>query len=101
MSVSYKQDVKSIIKVDKPKKYAAIMHNDDFTTMEFVIDILMNIFSKNMEEATAIMMDVHQKQQGIAGIYPRDIASSKVLKAMKLAKLQGYPFKMTVKEMEE
>lgn len=86
------------IKIKKPKKYKVVMHNDDFTTMEFVIFILTDIFNKNESEANKIMLDVHEKGKGVAGIYPYDIAYSKVNKAMSLAKGEGFPFKLTVEE---
>ncbi|MEG0774695.1 ATP-dependent Clp protease adaptor ClpS [Clostridium sp.] len=90
---------KNKVKVKKPKHYNVIMHNDDFTTMEFVVDVLVNIFNKKMEEANKIMIDVHQKGKGIAGVYPYDIAVSKASTAMSLAKEEGFPFKLSVEEV--
>lgn len=90
---------KQKIKVRKPKQYKVIMHNDDFTTMEFVIDVLMNIFNKKFEEANKIMIDVHKKGKGIAGIYSYDIAVTKSSMAMALAKEDGFPFKLSVEEV--
>lgn len=89
---------KSKIKVKRPKHYKVIMHNDDYTTMEFVVYILMNIFKKSAEEATRIMLDVHQRGRGIAGIYPYDIAATKVAAAMAEAEKEGFPFKLTIEE---
>lgn len=86
------------IKVKKPKNYKVIMHNDDFTTMEFVVAILNIIFNKDLEEANKIMMDVHKNGKGIEGVYPYDIAISKANKAMLIAKNEGFPFKLTVEE---
>ncbi|WP_066894204.1 ATP-dependent Clp protease adaptor ClpS [Clostridium nigeriense] len=86
------------IKAKKPKNYKVIMHNDDFTTMEFVVAILNIIFNKDLEEANKIMMDVHKNGKGIAGVYPYDIAISKANKAMLMAKNEGFPFKLTVEE---
>lgn len=90
---------KNKVKVKKPKHYNVIMHNDDFTTMEFVVDILVNIFNKKIEEANKIMIDVHKKGKGIAGVYPYDIAVSKASTAMSLAKEEGFPFKLSVEEV--
>jgi len=90
---------KQKIKARKPKQYKVIMHNDDFTTMEFVIDVLMNIFNKKFEEANKIMIDVHKKGKGIAGIYSYDIAVTKSSMAMTLAKEDGFPFKLSVEEV--
>ncbi|MGG7145001.1 ATP-dependent Clp protease adaptor ClpS [Clostridium nigeriense] len=86
------------IKIEEPRKYNVIMHNDDFTTMEFVVAILNIIFNKGLEEANKIMMEVHKSGKGIAGIYPYDIAISKANKAMIMAKEEGFPFKLTVEE---
>lgn len=89
---------KNKIKIKKPKLYKVVMHNDDFTTMEFVVDVLVNIFNKKIEEANKIMIDVHKKGKGIAGIYPYDIAVSKASTAMTIAKEQEFPFKLSVEE---
>lgn len=89
---------KSKVKVKKPKHYKVIMHNDDFTTMEFVVYILTTIFRKEMLEAERIMMDVHTKGRGIVGLYPYDIAVTKVSLSMQKAKEEGFPFKVTVEE---
>ena len=89
---------KSKIKVKKPSLYKVIMHNDDYTTMEFVLAVLVNIFKKDLGEANKIMMDVHKKGVGIAGIYTYDIAVTKVTKAMNLAKEEGFPFKLTIEK---
>lgn len=89
---------KSKVKIKKPKQYKVIMYNDDFTTMEFVVAILMDIFNRNIDEANKIMFDVHKSGKGIAGVYPYDIAISKSNKAMLLAKEEDFPFKLTVEE---
>lgn len=89
---------KTKVTVKPPRQYKAVMYNDDFTTMEFVVSVLVEIFHKDLNEATAIMLDVHKKGKGIAGIYPYDIAKTKVLRALKSAKEYGFPFKMAVEE---
>ena len=89
---------KGKIKVKEPKKYSVIMENDDFTTMEFVVEILSTIFNKSIEDANKIMLEVHNKGIGIAGIYPYDIALTKLTVAMKMASESGFPFKLTVEE---
>ena len=90
---------KNKIKLKKPKHYKVIMYNDDYTTMEFVIEILMIIFKKSLEEANKIMLDVHKKGKGIAGIYPYDIAVTKVSLAMSKAEEEGFPFKLDIEEV--
>ena len=89
---------KSKVKVKKPNLYKVMMHNDDYTTMEFVLSVLISIFNKEVAESNKIMMDVHERGIGIAGIYPYDIAATKVKKAMNLAKEEGFPFKLTIEE---
>lgn len=89
---------KEKIKIKKPKNYKVVMYNDDFTTMEFVVCILQDIFNKTESESNEIMIEVHEKGYGIAGIYSYDIAISKVSKANCLAKEEGFPFKLLVEE---
>ena len=89
---------KDKVKIKKPKDYKVIMHNDDYTTMDFVIEVLVNIFNKSVIEAEKIMLDVHKKGRGIAGIYSYDIAMTKVATAMSMAKSEGFPFKLTTEE---
>lgn len=89
---------KEKVKVKKPKHYKVIMHNDDFTTMEFVVDVLMTVFKKNINQANKIMMDVHKIGRGIVGVYPYDIATTKVAIALGMAKEEGFPFNITIEE---
>ncbi len=89
---------KSKIKVRKPKDYKVIMYNDDYTTMEFVVDILVSIFDKSYPEAEKIMLDVHKRGKGIAGIYSYDIAATKVRTAINKARENDFPFKLTIEE---
>ena len=89
---------KDEVKIKKPKNYKVVMYNDDYTTMEFVINILMNVFNKKLVEAEKIMLDVHKRGKGVAGIYSYDIAITKVSIAISMAKEEGFPFKLTVEE---
>lgn len=89
---------KNKVKIKKPKDYKVIMHNDDYTTMEFVIKILIKVFNKSFIDAEKIMIDVHKKGRGIAGIYSYDIAVTKVATAMSMAKDEDFPFKLTTEE---
>lgn len=86
-------DVATIVKnkVALPKKYKVLLHNDDYTTMEFVIFILQTVFHKNIDEAEAIMLSVHQKGTGVCGIYTYEIAETKAQKVMSLAKSHSHP----------
>ncbi|ADZ85886.1 ATP-dependent Clp protease adaptor ClpS [Cellulosilyticum sp. ST5] len=86
-------------KVKLPKQYQVIMFNDDYTTMEFVVEVLTQIFNKSAAEAEKIMMDVHKAGHGVAGIYSYDIAMTKAGTAMSWAKEEGFPFKLSVEEV--
>ncbi len=81
-----------------PKMYMVRLHNDDFTTMDFVTMILMKVFHKTASEATAVMMEVHEKGSSPAGIYTYDIAITKKMQTDQLAKEKGYPLKLTIEE---
>ena len=72
-----------------------MFHNDDYTTREFVVTVLMKFFNKTETEATHIMLTVHFKGRGVAGIYARDIAESKVDQVHRYAEAQGYPLRLT------
>ena len=73
-------------KLKEPSMYRVIMHNDHYTTMDFVIEVLMKFFHKSAAEATKIMLDIHKKGKGICGVYTYDIALTKITQVHKLAK---------------
>ena len=85
-------------KLEKPKLYKVILHNDDFTTMEFVIFILVHVFLRSEIEAVTIMFKVHNEGAGVAGIYPYEVAQMKAEKAMNLSRAHEYPLLCTVEE---
>lgn len=86
------------INIGEPKHYKVIMHNDDFTSMDFVVEILIDIFHKNETEAERLMLTVHESGRAAVGSYPYDIALTKVRAASARAKEAGFPFRMTVEE---
>lgn len=86
-----KEDIKNLIK--KPNMYRVILLNDNYTTMEFVINVLMVVFHKSITEATIIMLDVHKKGKGIVGLYTYDIALTKINQVESMAAESGYPLK--------
>ena len=79
----------------EPRLYKVIFHNDDFTTMEFVVKILTTIFQKDEAEAENLMMQVHTNGRATAGIYTLDIAMTKTNKTMKMAREEGFPLRLT------
>ena len=85
-------------KLEKPKLFKVLLHNDDFTTMEFVVFVLEYVFNRSEAESVAIMLNVHNTGVGIAGIYPHDIAYMKSHKTMNLAKAREYPLLCTIEE---
>ena len=85
-------------KLEKPKLFKVILHNDDFTAMEFVVFVLEYVFNRTEPEAFTIMLQVHHEGIGIAGVYPYEIASMKSEKAMNLARSREYPLLCTVEE---
>jgi len=85
-------------KIKEPKQYNVIMLNDDFTTMDFVVEVLTGIFHKDSVTAEAIMLKVHKAGRAVVGKYPYDIAVTRVNKALCRAKEEGFPFRMIVEE---
>ncbi len=85
-------------KLEKPKLYKVLLHNDDFTTMEFVVYVLNTVFMRSEAESFAIMFKVHNEGVGIAGIYPYEVATMKSEKAMNMARAHEYPFLCTIEE---
>ncbi|MFO7708692.1 MAG: ATP-dependent Clp protease adaptor ClpS [Desulfobacterales bacterium] len=84
--------------VTEPPDYRVLIHNDDYTTKEFVVQMLMAVFSKSAEEASEIMWRTHQNGVGLCGVYPRDVAETKVRVATEAARENGYPLMLTIEE---
>lgn len=87
---------RSRTKLKPPSLWRVILHNDDYTTQEFVVFILRAIFRKTDAEAVRIMLDTHQKGKGVAGVYPHEVAESKVLQVKALAEQNEYPLLCTL-----
>lgn len=85
----------------EPRRYKVIIYNDDFTSMEFVVLVLKQVFFKSEEDANALMLKVHHSDKAVVGIYTYDIAVSKVRKATTMAREQGFPLRLTVEPEEE
>lgn len=99
MAVCGKTREETKTRIREPKRYQVIMHNDDYTPMDFVVEILMHIFHKGEEEATVLMMTVHKSGRASVGCYSYDIALTKQQAATQKAREEGYPFRMTVEEV--
>ncbi len=90
--------VKTRPKTKKPSLYKVLMLNDDYTPMEFVVDILEGVFGKGHQEATEIMLHVHYKGVGICGVYTYEIAETKVNQVMDLARKNQHPLQCTIEK---
>lgn len=82
----------------EPPMYRVLLHNDDYTTMEFVVEILMYVFSKSPESAAKIMMNVHQKGIGVCGVYTYEVAETKVNAVHNLASESGFPLRCSMEQ---
>jgi ATP-dependent Clp protease adaptor protein ClpS len=84
--------------VQRPKRYKVLLHNDDYTTMEFVVWILQSVFHHDEATATEIMLHVHRNGIGVAGVYPREVAEARVVKVDALAKAHEFPLRTSMEE---
>lgn len=98
MATETKYEVSEELKLKYPKKYKVYLLNDDYTTMDFVVDILISIFHKTYEQAQDIMLEVHKKGRGMCGVYTHEIAETKVMQVLTKAKDHGFPLKATMEE---
>ena len=82
--------------VEEPHMYKVFLHNDDYTTMEFVVEILIHVFNKSAEDSAGIMLNVHRKGIGLCGIFTQEVAETKVDMVRNLAQEHGFPLKCTM-----
>jgi ATP-dependent Clp protease adaptor protein ClpS len=83
-------------KTDVPRRFQVLLHNDDYTTMDFVVEILMDIFRKSGEEALRVMLNVHENGIGVAGVYVKPVAEMKVHSVHKRARENGFPLRCSL-----
>ena len=88
------------LQVQPPPMFQVVLLNDDFTPMEFVIDVLQELFGKDREEATRIMLKIHLDGRGICGVYSRDIANTKVEQVLMAAQHAGHPLQAVSEPVE-
>lgn len=91
-------DATTAVDVREPRRYRVLLHNDDYTTMEFVVEVLTRIFQKTLEQATAIMLAVHEKGIGVCGVYTEEIAETKVAQVHDRARKAGFPLRCSMEE---
>lgn len=90
--------VRKDVRVKKPRMYKVILHNDHYTTMDFVVEVLVKVFHKNIMDATELMLQVHRNGFGICGVYTYDIAQTKANQVHTMARQREFPLKCTVEE---
>ncbi len=93
-----KEEVDYELMLDEPSMYRVLLHNDDYTTMDFVVMVLKKVFHKTQEQAEQIMLDVHKKGKGVCGVYTFEIAQTKVEQVKLLAKQNEFPLLATYEE---
>jgi len=93
---TYKEETR--VEIKKPRMYRILLLNDHYTTMDFVVNVLVIIFHKTAAEATRIMLDVHEKGRGIVGVYPYDIALTKTMQVEEMARENEFPLKTDLEE---
>lgn len=98
MNTQKETNVMEKIITELPGKYNVILHNDDITPMGFVVEILVNIFSKNRQEAITLMLQIHNEGKGVAGTYIKSIAESKVTLVRDVALKAEYPLSITIEK---
>ena len=98
MSTREDSDVETIEdqKIDEPKLYKVLLHNDDYTTMDFVVYILTRVFGKSQSDAETIMMKIHQEGVGLCGVYTYEIAETKKAQVAQYAQDEGHPLRCSV-----
>lgn len=98
MATDIEYEVNTDLELQEPKKYKVLLLNDDYSTMEFVIEVLIKIFRKDIEEANAIMLNVHKNGKSVCGIYSYEIAATKVAQVKANARKAQFPLKAVLEE---
>ncbi|MDR3301703.1 MAG: ATP-dependent Clp protease adapter ClpS [Spirochaetaceae bacterium] len=93
MGTSYEYAVRKKAKLKEPSDFKVILLNDDYTAMEFVVEVIIRVFHKSAEKAEALMLDVHNKGRAVVGIYTYDIAETKIFEVNRLAAENNFPLK--------
>jgi ATP-dependent Clp protease adaptor protein ClpS len=85
--------------VKEPKKYRVVMYNDDYTTMDFVVRVLMTVFHKTRDQATQLMLKIHNTGKAVCGVYTEEVAETKVTAVETMARNEGFPLKCSMEEV--
>ena len=95
----FEEKVESHTELTEPPQYRVLLHNDNYTTMDFVVKVLESVFNKALSEAVQIMLNVHKKNIGVCGIYTFEIAETKVAMVHRMARENSFPLKCTMEEL--
>ncbi|RXJ56282.1 ATP-dependent Clp protease adapter ClpS [Candidatus Marinarcus aquaticus] len=98
MANEFEIELDSEIQLQEPKKYKVFLLNDDYSTMDFVVDVLTKVFRKTADEATVIMLNIHNNGREVCGIYTYEIAATKVAQVKNMARSKGFPLKAVMEE---
>ena len=100
MTINFEEQTDEMVELKVPHMWRVIFHNDNKTTMEFVIFLLIQVFHKTMQEATAIMLEVHEKDASIVGVYTHEVAENKMNICVTTARKEGFPLNVSIEEEE-
>jgi ATP-dependent Clp protease adaptor protein ClpS len=98
LATDTRPDTRTERRLKKPRMYKVLLHNDDYTTMEFVVFVLQGIFHHSATEATQIMLHVHKRGIGVAGVYTREVAETRVTQVEALARAHEFPLRCSTEE---
>lgn len=94
----FEEELELALDLQEPQMYRVVLHNDDYTSMDFVVEVLMEIFHKTPQEAEYIMLQIHEKERAICGVYIFEIAQTKVQQVKQRAKQNEFPLLATLEE---
>lgn len=97
--IDINEELETKLALDEPTQYKVLLHNDDYTSMDFVVEILMRVFHKNLRDSEKIMLEIHHVGKGTCGIYTYEIAETKVHQVKELARSNGFPLLATMEEV--
>jgi len=95
---NYEEEVEFALELEEPQMFKVLLHNDDYTSMDFVVEILMGIFHKSHAQAEQIMLQIHEKGKAICGVYSFEIAQTKAQQVKQRAKQNEFPLLATIEE---
>jgi ATP-dependent Clp protease adaptor protein ClpS len=94
----FEEELDLALELEEPKMFKVFLHNDDYTSMDFVVEVLMGIFHKSHAQAEQIMLQIHEKDKAVCGVYTFEIAQTKVEQVKQLAKQNEFPLLATIEE---